>query len=110
MQHSSLQGRIHGVSLAACPGDSIYETLLRDRRLGCIDISAEDVYCCSYESYLFAVTEAMRTECRAVVDSGFILQLDSPDLPELRRVMVAHGDPVVVDNPSSYVRTVASRL
>ena len=34
----------------------------------------------SHESYLEALAEAMRAEYEAIVDAGFILQLDSPDL------------------------------
>jgi 5-methyltetrahydropteroyltriglutamate--homocysteine methyltransferase len=34
----------------------------------------------SHEQYLAALAEAMRAEYEAIVDAGFILQLDSPDL------------------------------
>lgn len=34
------------------------------------------------EEYLFALAEAMRTEYTAIVDAGFILQLDDPGLAE----------------------------
>ena len=34
----------------------------------------------SHEAYLHALGEAMRAEYEAIVDAGFILQLDSPDL------------------------------
>src|SRR5436190_411452 len=34
------------------------------------------------EEYLFALAEAMKQEYRAVVDAGFILQLDDPGLPD----------------------------
>lgn len=34
----------------------------------------------SHEAYLAALADAMRTEYEAIVDAGFILQLDSPDL------------------------------
>jgi 5-methyltetrahydropteroyltriglutamate--homocysteine methyltransferase len=34
----------------------------------------------SYEEYLAAIADAMRAEYRAIVDAGFILQLDCPDL------------------------------
>jgi 5-methyltetrahydropteroyltriglutamate--homocysteine methyltransferase len=37
----------------------------------------------SEEEYLFAVAEALRTEYRAIVDSGFLLQVDDPFLTEL---------------------------
>ncbi|HWP29760.1 MAG TPA: cobalamin-independent methionine synthase II family protein [Chloroflexota bacterium] len=35
------------------------------------------------EEYLFAVAEAMRTEYRAIVDAGFVVQIDDPFLTEL---------------------------
>lgn len=34
----------------------------------------------SHEAYLSALAEAMRPEYEAIVDAGFVLQLDSPDL------------------------------
>jgi 5-methyltetrahydropteroyltriglutamate--homocysteine methyltransferase len=37
----------------------------------------------SDEAYFEAVGEAMRTEYRAIVDAGFILQIDDPHLPDM---------------------------
>ncbi|HXQ49996.1 MAG TPA: cobalamin-independent methionine synthase II family protein [Stellaceae bacterium] len=37
----------------------------------------------SEEAYYEAVGEAMRTEYRAIVDAGFILQIDDPHLPDM---------------------------
>ncbi len=34
------------------------------------------------EEFVFAVAEAMREEYRAIVDAGFVLQLDDPGLPD----------------------------
>jgi 5-methyltetrahydropteroyltriglutamate--homocysteine methyltransferase len=34
------------------------------------------------EAFLFAIAEAMRTEYEAIVDAGFLLQIDDPDLPD----------------------------
>src|SRR5262249_31499158 len=34
------------------------------------------------EEFLFAVAEAMRVEYKAIVDAGFLLQIDDPDLPD----------------------------
>jgi 5-methyltetrahydropteroyltriglutamate--homocysteine methyltransferase len=36
----------------------------------------------SEEAYVFALAEALRTEYRAIVDAGFILQIDDPGLGE----------------------------
>ena len=40
------------------------------------------------EEYLFAIAEAMRTEYRAIVDAGFILQIDDPGLGETWDMMI----------------------
>jgi 5-methyltetrahydropteroyltriglutamate--homocysteine methyltransferase len=34
------------------------------------------------EAFLFAIAEAMRTEYEAIVEAGFLLQIDDPDLPD----------------------------
>ena len=34
------------------------------------------------EEFVFAIAEAMREEYRAIVDAGFLLQIDDPDLPD----------------------------
>ena len=46
----------------------------------------------SHEAYLEALAEAMRFEYEAIVEAGFILQLDSPDLG-LGRHMLFKGKP-----------------
>jgi len=45
-----------------------------------------------HEQYLYALAEAMRVEYEAIVDAGFVLQLDSPDLG-LGRHMMFKGEP-----------------
>jgi len=40
----------------------------------------ENDYYPTDEAYVFAVADAMRHEYRAIVDAGFVLQLDAPDL------------------------------
>jgi len=34
------------------------------------------------EAYLHAIAEAMHEEYKAIVDAGFLLQIDDPDLPD----------------------------
>jgi 5-methyltetrahydropteroyltriglutamate--homocysteine methyltransferase len=41
----------------------------------------------SEEEYIFALADVMRREYRAIVDAGFILQLDCPDLAMLRHMV-----------------------
>ena len=46
----------------------------------------------SYEAYLFAIAEAMRHEYEAVVNAGFVLQIDCPDLAMGRHIQFADLD------------------
>ena len=42
------------------------------------------------EEYLFALADAIAPEYRAIVDAGFILQLDDPGLPDTYDMIVPH--------------------
>ena len=44
----------------------------------------------SDEAYLYALAEVMAREYRAIVDAGFVLQLDCPDLALSRHMVFAH--------------------
>jgi 5-methyltetrahydropteroyltriglutamate--homocysteine methyltransferase len=46
----------------------------------------------SYEAYLFAIADAMRHEYEAVVNAGFVLQIDCPDLAMGRHIQFADLD------------------
>jgi 5-methyltetrahydropteroyltriglutamate--homocysteine methyltransferase len=39
-------------------------------------------YYASEEEFLYAIADAMREEYRAIIDAGFVLQIDDPDLPD----------------------------
>jgi 5-methyltetrahydropteroyltriglutamate--homocysteine methyltransferase len=45
---------------------------------GTIELQRVNAHYPSQEDYLFAIADAMRVEYRAIVDAGFILQLDDP--------------------------------
>jgi 5-methyltetrahydropteroyltriglutamate--homocysteine methyltransferase len=47
---------------------------------GVVDTFMPTEYCKTDEEYLSAVGDAMRDEYRAIVDAGFILQLECPDV------------------------------
>ena len=53
---------------------------------GVIDTFMPSTYYASDEEYLSAVGQAMRDEYRAIVDAGFVLQLDCPDLAMSRNM------------------------
>ena len=57
---------------------------------GVIDTFMPSTYYASEEDYLEAVGQAMRDEYRAIVDAGFILQLDCPDLAMSRQMRFGH--------------------
>jgi 5-methyltetrahydropteroyltriglutamate--homocysteine methyltransferase len=42
----------------------------------------EDLYYKTEEEFVFASAEAMREEYKAIVDAGFVLQIDDPSLPD----------------------------
>ena len=46
-------------------------------------VSKLNEYYATEEEYFFAVAEAMRAEYRAIVDAGFMLQIDDPRLTEM---------------------------
>ena len=45
-------------------------------------------YYATDEAYVFAIAEAMKTEYRAIVDAGFVLQIDDPGLGETWDMMI----------------------
>jgi 5-methyltetrahydropteroyltriglutamate--homocysteine methyltransferase len=54
---------------------------------GVIALFQPNEYYASHEAYLAALGEAMRAEYEAIVEAGFVLQLDSPDLGLGRHMM-----------------------
>ena len=48
----------------------------------------QNQYYATEEDYVFAIAEALKTEYRAIVDAGFILQIDDPGLGETWDMMI----------------------
>ncbi len=67
---------------AALAGVSVTEAFLPAVAPGTIEHWLRNEYYPSDEAYLEAIAEAMREEYTAIVDAGFILQIDDPDLPD----------------------------
>jgi 5-methyltetrahydropteroyltriglutamate--homocysteine methyltransferase len=67
---------------AALEGKSIAEAFLPAIAPGTMEHWMKNEYYPSDEAYLFAIAEAMGEEYRAIVDAGFILQIDDPDLAD----------------------------
>jgi 5-methyltetrahydropteroyltriglutamate--homocysteine methyltransferase len=58
---------------------------------GAIAVVLGEGYYPSYAAYVQAIGEAMQAEYRAVVDAGFVLQLDAPDLAMERNLKFTDG-------------------
>ena len=59
---------------------------------GVIALFQPNRYYSGHQAYLEALAEAMRTEYEAIVEAGFLLQLDSPDLGLGRHMMFKDND------------------
>jgi 5-methyltetrahydropteroyltriglutamate--homocysteine methyltransferase len=67
---------------AALAAVEVAEGFLPANTPGTIEHWMANEYYKSDEEFLFAIAEVMREEYRGIVDAGFILQIDDPDLPD----------------------------
>jgi 5-methyltetrahydropteroyltriglutamate--homocysteine methyltransferase len=65
---------------AAVQGANPADTFMTAASPGVVWNFLENDYYPNDEAYVFAVADAMKNEYRAIVEAGFILQLDAPDL------------------------------
>ena len=72
---------------AACSEYAPLEAFMNAASPGVIALFQPDKFYGSHEAYLEALAEAMRPEYEAIVNAGYILQLDSPDLGLGRHMM-----------------------
>jgi 5-methyltetrahydropteroyltriglutamate--homocysteine methyltransferase len=67
---------------AALQNQSYEEAFLPAVAPGTIEHWMKNDYYPSDEAYLMAIADAMHQEYRAIVEAGFLLQIDDPDLPD----------------------------
>lgn len=67
---------------AALAGVTPVETFLPAVAPGTIEHWLKNEYYATDEAYLLAIADAMHEEYKAIVDAGFVLQIDDPDLPD----------------------------
>ena len=67
---------------AALEGKKFEEAFLPAIAPGTLEHWMKNEYYPTDEAYLFAIAEAMREEYKTIVDAGFILQIDDPDLAD----------------------------
>ncbi|HWO74173.1 MAG TPA: cobalamin-independent methionine synthase II family protein [Dehalococcoidia bacterium] len=58
------------------------EAFLPANSPGTIEHWLRNEHYASTEEFLLAIAEAMREEYKAIIDAGFVLQIDDPDLPD----------------------------
>jgi len=67
---------------AALQGKQVEEAFLPAVAPGTMEHWMKNEYYPSDEAYLFAIADAMHEEYKAIVDAGFVLQIDDPDLAD----------------------------
>jgi 5-methyltetrahydropteroyltriglutamate--homocysteine methyltransferase len=67
---------------AALQGVTVEEAFLPAVAPGTIEHRMKNDYYPNDEAYLYAIADAMHEEYKAIVDAGFILQIDDPDLAD----------------------------
>jgi hypothetical protein len=63
---------------AALAGVPVEEAFIPAVAPGTIELQRRNAFYPTDEAYLFTIAEAMREEYRAIVDAGFLLQIDDP--------------------------------
>ncbi len=66
---------------AALKGMDVAEAFLPAAAPGMVSADRPNEYYGSREEMLFATADALREEYKGIVDAGFLLQLDAPDIP-----------------------------
>ena len=67
---------------AALDGVNVAEAFLPANSPGTIEHWLANEYYKSDEEFVFAIADVMHEEYQAIVDAGFLLQIDDPDLPD----------------------------
>jgi 5-methyltetrahydropteroyltriglutamate--homocysteine methyltransferase len=67
---------------AALRGVKVPEAFLSANTPGTIEHWLRNEHYADEEAFVYAIAEAMREEYKAIVDAGFLLQIDDPDLPD----------------------------
>jgi len=83
--HDAVRADIENLK-AALKGLEVEEAFLPAVAPGTLEHWLKNDYYKTDEEYLFALAEAMGEEYKAIVDAGFLLQIDNPDLPDAWQV------------------------
>jgi len=75
----------------ALQGFTVEEAYLPAVAPGTIEHFIQNDYYPNDEAFLFALADAMHVEFKAIVDAGFVLQIDDPDLPDAWQMYPEHS-------------------
>jgi 5-methyltetrahydropteroyltriglutamate--homocysteine methyltransferase len=89
---------------AALTGVSPEEAFIPAVAPGTIELQRRNEYYPTDEAYLFAIADAMREEYQAIVNAGFLLQIDDP------RVVTQYGMPDPAPSIEDYCKFAALRV
>jgi 5-methyltetrahydropteroyltriglutamate--homocysteine methyltransferase len=89
---------------AALAREHVEEAFIPAVAPGTIELQRRNEYYPTDEAYLFAIAEAMREEYRAIVDAGFLLQIDDP------RVVTQYGMPDPAPSTADYRKFAEQRV
>jgi 5-methyltetrahydropteroyltriglutamate--homocysteine methyltransferase len=70
--------------LEATRGVRAAEVFMPAVAVGQVRFMIDSTYYCSERDYLYALADVLREEYEAIVHAGFVLQVDSPDVPMMR--------------------------
>jgi 5-methyltetrahydropteroyltriglutamate--homocysteine methyltransferase len=79
--HDEVKADIENLK-AALQGKQFEEAFLPAIAPGTMEHWMKNEYYPTEEAYLFAIADAMHEEYKAIVDAGFVLQIDDPDLAD----------------------------
>jgi 5-methyltetrahydropteroyltriglutamate--homocysteine methyltransferase len=79
--HDEVKSDIDNLN-AALQGKEVEESFLPAVAPGTMEHWMKNEYYPTDEAYLFAIADAMHEEYKAIVDAGFVLQIDDPDLAD----------------------------
>ena len=96
---------------AALDAAGIEQGFLNAASPGVIAVFQPDEYYRSPERYLGALAQAMRDEYRSIIEAGFILQIDCPDLAMARHLTFKHlGDEEFLRHAAAQVEALNDAL
>jgi len=79
--HAALKDDLDNLG-AALQGAKAHTAFLSANTPGTIEHWLRNEHYPDEEGFVYAIAEAMREEYKAIVDAGFLLQIDDPDLPD----------------------------